>query len=160
MAFAQQTTLIRLRFRDNDGSESTCQVNFAPSVGVDTVLSLVAPFRTLIQGLSTAKCIEADAVWRWNDTAHYAISDTSNTRRSGAFSFETSATTLYFFRIPSINPSFIMESGDYANIAIDITNSTVMDFINAMTGGISGVAPCNQFLNDLTGISTAFVEQY
>ena len=160
MAFVQQTTLIRLRYKDNDGAVSTCQVNYAPSVPYGTLLSLISSWRSLIGALSTAICIEADLVIRFAEKDLVTAGPQSNTRRSGLFSYNTAASLYYTYHLPSIATDFIMNSGPFPGIQIDLTLPDVIAFTDAMSFGLSSTQPCDIDATDLLTISNAYVEQF
>jgi hypothetical protein len=157
---AQQTSLIRLRYRDNDLTDSTCQVNFTPDVDPSTLLSLVSSWRALISAISSAVCVESDVIVRYSDPSQPAAGMASSVKRSGTFIYDNGAASLVVLRIPSIRSDLILSSGPYAGIGIDVDNADVMDYVNAVMGGISGISVCDPFGSDVVALSNAFVEQF
>jgi len=160
MALVQQTLLARLRFRDNDGAESTCQTNLATSVSPASALTFVSSWRSIVSALSSAVCIEADVVLRWSETATGGAGAQSDALRHGVFIFETAVPDLATVRVPSLDQSLLETSGPYADIRIDQTLTAVADFIAALTAGAAGVQPCDPFENDLLTIAEAYKEQF
>lgn len=160
MTFVQQTTLVRLRYRDNDGAESTCQVNFASSVSYDTLLSLIPSWRFRVDALSTAVCIAGDLVIRFAEKDTITAGPQSNTRRSGLFSYDTAASLFYTYHLPSIAQDFIMQSGPFPGIQIDLALPDVIAMTDAFSNGLSGTQPCDIDATDLLSVSNAYVEQF
>ena len=160
MSLAQQTSLIRLWFRDNDNTETSCQVQFATIHSGDVLLPLVSGWAALVSALSDAVLVRAELIMRWNENAPGSAAVPSNVRRSGTFTLETTATALSIVRVPSINEVYILSTGPYTGIGLDTSNADVTALISALTGGISAITPCDPFGADITALSNAFVELY
>lgn len=160
MALIEQTRLVRLRFRDNDGAESTCQANLSVSVSHSSALAFLSSWRGVVGALSSAVCVEADVVLRWTETQPAAADASSDIHRQGVFIFNTPMPDLATVRIHSIDDTFLETVGPYAGIRIDQTLSAVSDLIAALTTGAAGVQACDPFVNDLLTIADAYREQF
>lgn len=160
MALIEQTRFVRLRFRDNDGAESTCQTNLAISVSHASALAFLSSWRGVVAALSSAVCIEADIVLRWTETTPAPAGAQSDITRHGVFIFDTPVPAFATVRVHSIADTFLETVGPYAGIRIDQTLAAVLDFISALTTGVAGVQPCDPFVNDLLTIAEAYKEQF
>lgn len=159
MSIVQRTHLIRLRFRDNDLTESTCEANLSYSVAESTALTFLASWRSIVSALSSAVCIEADLLVRWTETNSSGAGSQSDSFRHGVFIIETAVPDLAVIRVPSIDLSLLETTGPFAGIRIDQSNTDVIAFIDALCNGIGGIQPCDPFGNDLVQISQAYKEQ-
>lgn len=155
MSFSQKTYLCRYRFRDNDGAESTCEVQLHPEESVGAALSFCGLLRPIIQALSDAVCIEADLFVRWHQITTSVLA--SNTLDQGTFIFNTDVPDLAIIRIPSIKTSVLESSGPYEGIRIDQSHTDVATFVAAVTGGI-GIESASALGDDLVTLAEAFRE--
>lgn len=143
MALVQRTHLIIYRFRDNDGRESTCEVNIAASVSFAAASSFAAALRPILASLVDSVLIWYDLVAQLVEIGSPIPDPASDVRRAGVFVFKTTdiPEDRYVLSLPSIRSNLLMATGDYAGVALDQTNSTVAAFVNAMLDGIDGVSP-------------------
>lgn len=143
MAFIQRNHLVRLRFVDNDGAESTCDLNLAPSVDLDTALAFADQWRVLVAALSSAVCVTCDVIVRWSETN--PSPPPSDVARAGVFTFYTVniPKDRFVFTVPAITASVSEPEGPYAGVAIDPENPAVTALVDQLIGenGISSVAP-------------------
>lgn len=160
MALIEQTRMVRLRFRDNDGAESTCQTNLAISVSPASALTFLSSWRGVVAALSSAVCIEADIILRWTEPTPAPAGALSDVERQGVLIFTTPAPTFAVVRVHSLDESFLESSGPFAGIRIDQTLATVQDLALALATGVAGVQACDPFLNDLLSIAQAYKEQF
>jgi hypothetical protein len=161
MALVQKTHLVRLRFRDNDGAESTCDINIAQSIAPATALSYAAAIRPLAAALSSAICIEYSVIVRWTETSKPAPAATSDTQRVGAFIFETStAGNRAIVLLPSLDETYLVTPPDpFAGIKIDQADTDIAAFITAMESGLAGVEPVSPFALDLVTCTEAYRQE-
>jgi hypothetical protein len=159
MALIEQSRMVRLLFRDDDNAESTCQTNLPISVSPASALTFLSSWRGVVSALSSAVCIEADIILRWTETTPGPAGVLSDVQRQGVFIFNTPVPDFATVRVISIDDSFLETVGPYAGIRIDQTLTAVSDFIAAITAGLSGIQPCDPFVNDLLTIAQAYKEQ-
>jgi len=155
----QRTHLVRLRFRDDDFTESTCEVNLSPALSLSAALVFLASWRNLVRALSSAVCIESDLLVRWTETITRGAGTQADVFRHGVFIFETAVPDLAIVHVPSIDLSVLETTGAFAGIRIDQTDSDVAAFIDALCNGLGGVQACDPFDHDLVQISQAYQEQ-
>jgi hypothetical protein len=160
MGWIEQTRVIRLRFRDNDGAESTCQTNLPTGISHADALAFLLSWRGLVSVLSSAVCIEADLFLRWVETMPDAASASADLRRHGVLIFSTPAPTFAAVRVHSLDESYLESVGPFAGIRIDQTLAAVQDLALALSTGVAGVQACDPFLNDLLSIAQAYKEQF
>lgn len=160
MALVQRTHLLRLRFRDNDLAESTCEINLSSGVGLSSALTFLASWRAIVISLSSATCTDADLIVRYVEPAPASAGAGSDCLRSGTFILDTATADLAVVRVPSIDVTMLESSGPYAGIRVDQTITAIIDFVAALTSGIGGVEPCDPFASDLVIIDQAFKEQF
>lgn len=156
----QLTNELELHFMDNDAKVSTCLIRFPVSTSIPTLQGLVTSWIALVQAVSSAVCIRATITVGWRETSHPYPGETSDSGRSGTFLFDTAASTIASFRIPSLMEDYIGYTGPLAGIVIDTTSPDIQSVINAISDGISGAYPCDPFGADITTLSSAFMEQY
>jgi hypothetical protein len=157
---AVQPLLLRFRYIDNDMTTSPCQINFPSSIDPSTLLSQASLWRALFDALSSAVCIGYDVVVRETTDTPPNPGVASSVKRSGAFVFDTNTATLTIMRVPSIRNDLILTSGIYAGIGIDLADSDVSAFTDAMIYGLSGIHPSDPFGIDIVALSNGIVEQY
>lgn len=160
MSLAQRTTTIRLRFRDNDGSESTCESHVFSSVSPDDALAFLVAWTPLVQAISSAKVVSTDVIIRYTDSTPGTADSGSDATFQGTFIFDTASLDQATVRIPAFDPAFLETTGPFAFIRIDQTITAVSDLITALTDGLSSVEACDPFASDLTAINVAYVEQF
>jgi hypothetical protein len=158
MSLAQRTTTIRLRFRDNDGAESTCECNLAAGVSPTSAISFASAWAVLVQALSDAVLVSSDVILRWHDPSPSPAAVGSNCFAMGTFILDTASSDFGAVRVPAIALSFLETTGPFAFIAIDQTLSTVIALTTALVDGLSGVEPCDPFASDYVSISAAYLE--
>jgi len=160
MALVQRTHLLRLRFRDNDLAESTCEINLPTGVGLSSALTFLVSWRAIVVQVSSAVCIDADLIVRYIEPAPASAGAGSDCLRSGTFILNTATADLAVVRVPSIDAALLESSGPYAGIRVDQSITAIIDFVAALTSGIGGVEPCDPFVSDLVSIDQAFREQF
>jgi len=160
MALVQRTHLVRLTFRDDDQTESTCEVNLASGVDLDSALTFLAGWRSIIAALSSAVCVASDLLVRLAETHTAGAGLDSDVTRQGTFIFTTAAAGLAVVRVPSIESSRLESTGPYAGIRIDQSQAAVGALIDALTNGLAGVEPCGPFVSDLVTIDQAYKELF
>lgn len=160
MSLTQRTTTVRLRFRDNDSAEATCDVNLRTTVSIDDAITFLASWHPIVQAISSATIISADVIVRWHDPSPGTPDLASDDNFQGTFIFDTASSDQATIRIPSFDPSFLETTGPFAFIRIDQTITAVLDLITTIVDGLSSVEPCDPFASDLTAINVAYVEQF
>lgn len=155
----QRTHLVRLRFRDNDNHDSTCEVNLGSSTGYAAALTFAASWCQLVQALSSAVCIEYEFLVRWTETQSGGALPLADAFQQAVFIFETAIPDLAVVRVPGIDPALLESSGPYAGIRVDQTQPAVIGLVDALTNGLGGVQACDPFANDLVQLSEAYKEQ-
>jgi hypothetical protein len=160
MALIEQTRLARLRFRDDDGAESTCQTNLPVGTSHSAALAFLASWRGVVSALSSALCIEADLILRWTEPTPAPAGALSDVERHGVLIFTTPAPTFAAVRVHSLDESFLESVGPFAGIRIDQSLGAVQSLITALATGTAGVQPCDPFLNDLGTVAQAYKEQF
>ncbi len=123
MALSQRTTTVRVRMRDNDGTESTCECNLLASVAPDDAVSFLSAWAALVQALSSATIISTDVILRWTDPTPGAATFGSDCFRMGTFLLDTASSDISSVRVPALDSSFLVTTGPFADIAIDQTRS-------------------------------------
>jgi hypothetical protein len=159
VAWIEQTMLARLTFRDDDGAEATCQANLPVAAGASAGLSFLTSWRAIVAVLSSATCIEAELILRWSQTSAPDVGPSTDVHRHGVLIFNTAVPDLAVVRVPSLDQDLLEMTGPFAGVHIDQAQTAVIDLVTALTDGMSGVEPCDPFVNDLVTLSTAFVEQ-
>jgi len=160
VSLTQRTTSIRLRFRDNDGAESTCECNLRASVSPEDAITFLGAWASIVQALSSAKIVSTEVIIRYHDPSPGAAGIGSDVNYQGTFILDTASLDQSTVRVPSLDPSFLETTGPFAFIRIDQTITAVSDLITALSGGLSSVEPCDPFASDLTAINVAYVEQF
>lgn len=158
MALVQRTHIIRLRFVDNDGAQSTCEINLAVGTAYATALAFAAAWRPLVEQLSDAVCIASDLLIRWTETNAPASGSASDVQRNGVFIFGA-ALEMAALHVPSLDLRVLESTGPYAGIRIDQTRPSVQAFAAALANGLNGVQPCDPFAVDLGPLTRAYREQ-
>lgn len=161
MPMVRRTHLVRLRFRDNDGAESTCEMNIHQSVALKDALVYAALIRPLIAALSSAICIDYSVIARWKETNRPTPGSSSDNQRVGAFIFETALSgNRAIVVVPSLDERVLTGLPDpFAGINIDQAHPDVAAFIAAMELGIGGIAPVSPFSIDLLTLKAAYRQE-
>ena len=152
MAFvAKPAHNITYTFRDNDGKESTVQVQIAGSVLPAAAVTFANALRLLITPLSDAVLVAQNVIIGYYEDALGAI-PRSDVEDKGVLNFFTASGQRSSITIPSIIESTLQAN----NQDIDGTNADVTAFINAMTLGLGGTQPAGAGGSDLTGVSSSY----
>lgn len=158
MAWVQAITLLRFYFRDNDNTTTYCEAKYAASVDLDSLLSLLPSWTSIIAPLTNAVCVERTMTAQYKETATPAPAIGSNVKSSAVFYFSNAAGEISTARIPSIKPAYIESSGPYAGIALVTGDPTIGAFTDMLIFGDRVVNPCDQHGNDLETYLSGMVE--
>lgn len=160
MSLAQRTITARLRFRDNDGAESTCDSNVLSSVSPDDAIDFLLALAPLVQAISSATLVSCDVIIRYTDSTPGSPDIGSDVNYQGTLIFNTASLDLATVRIPSLDTAYLETTGPFAFIRIDQTITAIQDLIVALADGLSSVEACDPFASDLVSINVAYAEQF
>jgi hypothetical protein len=159
MALVQRPHLARLRFRDDDLAESTCEAQLGSGVDPASAAAWLASWRTLVAAVSSAVCTDADLLIRYVETTPATPGVDSDCQREAVLIFDAGVPALAVVRVPSIAESMLLASGPYAGIAIDQANADVAALLGALSAGLGGTQPIDPFGVDLGDLVQAYMQR-
>jgi hypothetical protein len=155
----QRTYHVRLLFRDNDGAEATCELNLKSDTSESDLWAFAFAWRSLVENVSSAVCVELDIIARWTETLTTTAGDESAVGRQGVFLFGNTLGDFAAVRVPSLDSSLLLSDGVYAGIAIDLASLPVADLATALASGVGGIEACDPWGLDLVELAIAYMEQ-
>jgi hypothetical protein len=149
----QPTYNVTLSLIDRDWNTSSMTVHLPAASVIGTVETFVtANLIPAVQGISNA-VVKAWTITR-SAVDNAAVADAieaSDVERKGVFSFRAADGSAYVVQVPSILNTLVI---DRTNL-IDIGDSLVVAFLDAITAGITGSLPSSYLGSDLVRIDHA-----
>lgn len=152
MAFVARPAIsITYTFRDNDGKQSTVEVQIAGATAPAAAVTFASALRAVLTALSDATLVSQNVIIGSYEDAVGAV-PRSDVEDKGLFNFFTASGQRSSIAIPSVQEAVLQAN----NQDIDGTNAAVAAFVNAMTLGLGGTQPAGAGGADLTGVASSY----
>lgn len=154
MAFtAKPSIVVDYVFRDNDGKQSTTQVPVPAAVAPADALLFANALRPLMAALSDGVIVGQNVIIGSYEDAVPVIAR-SDVEDKGVFLWNTANGQPASISVPSVAEAILQSN----NEDIDLTNASVIAFVDAMTLGLGTplVQPANASGGDVVSVKEAF----
>lgn len=140
---------------DESTTRATMRLTIKPSTTLSTAQTICSSTRSLIENMTDCAIDRQSVVFPFLADAPGIPATGANNHKTGIFIFATTdIAQLAVLELPGITEACILTTGPTAGIGIDVLNTDVAAFIDAMVNGLY----MNMFGYDITELLAAFVE--
>ena len=151
----QVTAVVELVWQDSSGSNAVTQLRYLASLTHDEIASDAEAFGAILASLTGCVLIGIRIKYRSEPALPVLLTGGSPITRTGIFFFSTgSSTPDGLISVPAIKDSVVLSDGPSAGAGIDLSNSDVIAFGDAVVAnGIS-----NPFADLFTALFAAYIQ--
>jgi hypothetical protein len=149
------TAVVELVWQDETGSTAVTTINCLSSATVDEIDADITMLASILVPLTDASLVGQRIRYKVVSDTPVVASGGTSIKRTGVFFFSTDdELPLAVVTVPAVKDSVLAEVGPGAGIIIELGDSDVISFTEAVIdNGISNV-----FADDITGILTAYLQ--
>lgn len=152
MAIVNRPTVdVVITLRDNDGAQASMNIQLPGATVPADAVTFAAAIIPLITPLTDAIVVGYNIIFGKVENAIPAIPE-SDVEDKGFFLFNTANGNRSSLTVPGFKNTLLLTD----NTDIDLANTAVSDFVDALTLGLSALQPSNNSGADIVGVREAY----